>query len=67
MKVEVAVLGPNKPCGFCARRLKLTLFTELRSRVKEEVGVLGSPSLTVCTVSVDVKQHRTKEFISTLI
>ena len=43
MKVEVAVLGPNKPYGFCARRLKLTLFTELRSRVKEEVGVPGLP------------------------
>ena len=28
MKVEVAVLGPNKPYGFCARTLKLMLFTE---------------------------------------
>ena len=30
---------------------------ELRSCAKEEVDVLGSPSLIVCTVSVDVKQH----------
>ena len=30
---------------------------ELRSCVKVEVAVLGSPSLTVLTVSVDVKQH----------
>ena len=33
---------------------------EFRSCVKEEVAVLGSPSLTVCTVSVDVKQHWNK-------
>ena len=32
-------------------------FAELRSCVKVEVAVLGSPSLTVHTVSVDVKQH----------
>ena len=30
---------------------------ELRSCVKVEVDVLGSPSLIVLTVSVDVKQH----------
>ena len=30
---------------------------ELRSCVKVEVAVLGSPSLIVLTVSVDVKQH----------
>ena len=30
---------------------------ELRSCVKVEVDVLGSPSLIVRTVSVDVKQH----------
>ena len=30
---------------------------ELRSSVKVEVAVLGSPSLTVLMVSVDVKQH----------
>ena len=34
-----------------------TLQSELRSCVKVEVAVLGSPSLTVRTVSVDVKQH----------
>ena len=31
--------------------------TELRSCVKVEVAVLGSPSLIVFMVSVDVKQH----------
>ena len=30
---------------------------ELRNCVKVEVTVLGSPSLIVLTVSVDVKQH----------
>ena len=30
---------------------------EFRSYVKEDVDVLGSPSLIVRTVSVDVKQH----------
>ena len=32
-------------------------YLELRSCVKVEVAVLGSPSLTVLMVSVDVKQH----------
>ena len=32
-------------------------FPELRSCVKVEVAVLGSPSLVVLMVSVDVKQH----------
>ena len=31
--------------------------TEFRSHVKVEVAVLGSPSLIVPTVSLDVKQH----------
>ena len=31
--------------------------SELRSCVKVEMAVLGSPSLIVCTVSVDIKQH----------
>ena len=33
------------------------LVTELRSCVRIEVDVLGSPSLIVRTVSVDVKYH----------
>ena len=33
--------------------------TELRSCVKVEVAVLGSPTLIVRSVSVDVKQHWT--------
>ena len=39
---------------------ELLKFTELRSCVEAEVAVLGSPSLTVLMVSVDVRQHRTK-------
>ena len=34
--------------------------SELRSCVKEDVDVLGSPSLIVLLVSVDVKQHLKK-------
>ena len=33
------------------------LFSELRSCVKVEVAVLGSLSLIVLMISVDVKQH----------
>ena len=39
-------------------------FPELRSCVKVEVAVLGSPSLTVLMVSVDTKQHLKKERLS---
>ena len=35
--------------------------SELRSCVKVKVAILGSLSLTVCTVSVDVKQHWTEQ------
>ena len=35
----------------------LTYLSELRSCVKVEVAVLGSPSLLVLTVPADVKQH----------
>ena len=35
----------------------LNLASELRSCVNVEVAVLGSPSLIVLLVSVDVKQH----------
>ena len=31
--------------------------SELRSRAKVKVAILGSLSVTVCMVSVDVKQH----------
>ena len=37
-----------------------TEIPEFRSRVKVEAGVLGSPTLIVLTVSVDVKQHWTE-------
>ena len=35
---------------------------EIRSFVKVEVDVLGSPSLTVRTVSVDVEEHLTRYY-----
>ena len=35
----------------------MKLFTEFRSCVKVQLAVLGSPSLIVPTVSVDVKQQ----------
>ena len=35
----------------------IVISSELRSCVKVEVDVLGSPSLIVLMVSVDVKQH----------
>ena len=37
--------------------------SEVRSCVKVEVAVLGSPSLTVLTVSVDVQEHGTRRGI----
>ena len=50
---------PNKPYGFCGRKApgKKKVWTKLRSIVKVEVDVLGSPSLIVLRISVDVKQH----------
>ena len=36
---------------------KVATFSEFTISVKVEVAVLGSPSLTVHTVSVDVKLH----------
>ena len=44
---------PNSPCGLCGRKATLNLnrgVSELRSCVKVEVAVLGSPSLIVLTV-----------------
>ena len=67
MKVEVAVLGspvPNKPCGLCGRKATLNCsVTELRSCVKVELAVLGSPSLISLVVSVDVKHHERRKTI----
>ena len=50
---------PNSPCGLCGRKVTLNLrrAAELRSCVKVEVAVLGSPSLIVLMVSVDIKQR----------
>ena len=52
---------PNSPCGRYGRKatlnLNLNLRTELRSCVKFEMAVLGSPPLIVLTVSMGVKQR----------
>ena len=51
---------PNITYGLCGRKAALNLnlcHTELRSCVKVEVAVLGSPSLIFFMVSVDVKRH----------
>ena len=52
---------PNSPYDLCEREAILnsnSKNSELRSCVKVEVDVLGSPSLTVRTISVVVNQHR---------
>ena len=65
MKVEVGRRGapvPNKPTvSVDVKQIlnQLRAATELRCSVKVEVAVLGSPSLIVLVVSVDVKQHGT--------
>ena len=59
---------PNRaprPYGICGCKATLNKRTiqkrpELRSCVKVEVAVLGSPSLTARTVSVDERQHGTE-------
>jgi len=52
------VLVPNNLYGLCGRNGTIELLrTQLRSCVGVEVAVLGSPSLIVRTVSVEVKQH----------
>ena len=53
--------SPNSLCGLCGRKATLNECwkTELRSCVKIEVVVLGSPSLIVPVISVDVRQHWT--------
>ena len=49
---------PDSPYGPCGRKATLNCsITEVMSCVKVEVAVLGSPSLTVSMVSLDVKQH----------
>ena len=48
---------PNSPYGLCRRKVELDISSELRSCMKVEVDVLGSPSLISLVVSVDVKQH----------
>ena len=60
VKVEVAVLGSSSltvlMVSGCKATLEEVVCSELRGCVKV-VAVLGSPSLIVRTVTVDVKQH----------
>ena len=64
MKVEVVVLGSTSHglCGLEATSEE-DFKSELKScvKVKVEVAVLGSPSLIVLMVSVDLKQHLKKK------
>ena len=55
-KAYPSLLTANGPYGLCGREATLngTLTPELRSCVRVEMAVLGSPSLIVL---VDVKQH----------
>ena len=50
---------PNSHYGLCGRKaiLNIVCLSELRSCVKVEVTIPGSPSLVVHVVSVDVKQR----------
>ena len=51
----------NSPYGLCGSKATLNYeSSELRSCVKVKVSVLGSPSLIVRTISVDVKQQLTR-------
>ena len=51
---------PNIPYGLCRRKATFELncsISELRSCVKVELDILGSPSLTFLMVSAAVMQH----------
>ena len=47
----------DKPYGFCGTMEEDILRTEPRSSVRVDVDVLGSPSLIILMVAVDVKLH----------
>ena len=53
----VCLFTPSQSMAVISGRIVAALLIELRSCVKVDVAVLGSPSLIVLTVSVDVKQH----------
>ena len=53
---------PNSAYGLCGRKATLNCsIKELRRCVKVEADVLGSPSLIVRAVSVDIKLHMKKK------
>ena len=58
-RVPVSVRAEPLICDSISKGdlLAVCTSTELRGCVKVEVAVLGSPSLIVLMVSVDVKQH----------
>ena len=58
---------PNSPYGLCGRKATLLLNSELRSCVNGEVSALGSRSLIVLMVSVDVKQHLTSNYVNVVV
>ena len=48
---------PDIPYGLCGHKSSLNENADHRSCVKVEVAVLGSASLIVLMISVDVNQH----------
>ena len=54
---RMSVQVPVGAVGECSSGSTFYADSELRSCVKVKVAVLGSPSLIVLKVSVDVKQH----------
>ena len=66
VKVEVVIPAPDSLNGLCGRKATLNsnyLILEHRSCVKVKVAVLGSMSLIVLMVSVDVKQTLNSNFL----
>ena len=63
----MAVFGssvPNSRYGLRGRKATMSLnssISEIRSCVKVEMAILGSPSPIILMVSVDVKQHLKKK------
>ena len=60
---------PNKPYGFCGPKAPLRLYpSELRSCVKVEVAVLGSPSLIrlygLCGRKATLKEQEVSKHVS---
>ena len=61
---ETSESRPRAHGGFAERIDTILHWTELRSCVKVEATVLGTPSLIVRMISVDVKQHWTQSLFT---